>query len=287
MEDRRSLPPHEDELALALLRSAEHDEPSSAAFPKLATALGVGAAVGLGASLPAPAALASSGISGAMAVRWSSSLLGKVLVGVSSFLLVAGGIAFLRHRGTVSARTSVAAPATRGATPASLPAIVPEAPPALNAAASTSTPLSVRAPADDALAIAATEPTPPSSNSSATALGFASTGKSAPSTPSAPPVSAPRVARASSLPEQVLSLDRARVALNSGNAAAALAEISHYRSTWPKGVFLTEASVLEIEALAKSGAVALAGARARAFVTAHPDSPQVERLRALIPSDAR
>ncbi|HTA90992.1 MAG TPA: hypothetical protein VK745_15485, partial [Polyangiaceae bacterium] len=274
MEDRRSLPPHEDELALALLRSAEHDEPSSAAFPKLATALGVGAAVGLGASLPAPAALASSGLSGAMAVRWSSSLLGKVLVGVSSFLLVAGGIAFLRHRVTESTRASVVARATRGATPAVLPIVPPEAPPAVNVAVSvTSTALSARAPAADALAIAATEPTPPSSNSSASVLGFASTGKSTPSTPSAPPVSAPRVARASSLPEQVLSLDRARVALNSGNAAAALAEISHYRSTWPKGVFLTEASVLEIEALAKSGAVALAGMRARAFVTAHPDSP--------------
>jgi hypothetical protein len=285
MEDRRSLPPHEDELALALLRSAEHDEPSSAAYSKLATALGVGAAVGLGASLPAPAALASGGLSGAMALRWSSSLLGKVLVGVSSLLLVAGGIAFLRHRAVQSRRTSVAAQAARGAAPTWLPPIEPEAPRASNAAASaTSTQSSVNAPVA-ALANAATEPTPPSSNSGASALGSASSGKNA--SVSSATASPPRVARASSLPEQVLSLDRARVALNSGDVGVALAEISHYRSTWPKGVFLTEASVLEIEALAKSGATALAGKRARAFVTAHPDSPQVARLRALIPSDAR
>ncbi len=287
MEERRSLPPHEDELSLALLRSAEHDGPSSAAFTKVATALGVGAAVGLGASVPAPAVLASSGLS-TMAVRWSSSLLGKVAVGVSSLMLVAGGIALLRHRASENGRTSVSARAARGAGRALLPATEPDANPVSNAAAALpSTPPSVAAPAT-VLASAATEPTPPSSNGGASPLSVASVGKSA-SAPSAQatPAFATRVAKASSLPEQVLSLDRARVALNSGDASAALAEISRYRGTWPKGVFLTEASVLEIEALAKSGQVALAGKRARAFVAAHPDSPQVARLRALIPSDSR
>ena len=60
-------------------------------------------------------------------------------------------------------------------------------------------------------------------------------------------------------------------------------EIAFYRRSWPKGVFLTEASVLEIEALAKRGEHSLAAKRAQAFVTAHPDSPQADRLRALIP----
>jgi hypothetical protein len=49
-------------------------------------------------------------------------------------------------------------------------------------------------------------------------------------------------------------------------------------------VFLTEASVLEIEALAKRGERSLAATRAQSFVAAHPDSPQAERLRALIPA---
>jgi hypothetical protein len=86
------------------------------------------------------------------------------------------------------------------------------------------------------------------------------------------------------LAEQVQSLDRARVALGTGDAGAALIEIAHYRNAWPQGVFLTEASVLEIEALALRGERSLAAARAAAFVAAHPDSPQAERLRRLIPA---
>ncbi|HYQ28924.1 MAG TPA: hypothetical protein VER04_16950 [Polyangiaceae bacterium] len=78
-------------------------------------------------------------------------------------------------------------------------------------------------------------------------------------------------------------MDRARVALASGNASAALAELSHYRAAWPSGVFLTEASVLEIEALSARGERALARERAAEFVAAHPDSPQADRLRALTP----
>ncbi len=88
----------------------------------------------------------------------------------------------------------------------------------------------------------------------------------------------------SSLAEQVQSLDRARVALGSGDARSALREISRYRKAWPHGVFLTEASVLEIEALAARGERSLAALRAQAFVAAHPDSPQASRLRALIPA---
>jgi hypothetical protein len=63
-----------------------------------------------------------------------------------------------------------------------------------------------------------------------------------------------------------------------------LSEIEHYRKAWPLGVFLTEASVLEIEALAVRGQRSLAASRAAAFVAAHPDSPQAERLRRLIPA---
>jgi hypothetical protein len=90
-----------------------------------------------------------------------------------------------------------------------------------------------------------------------------------------------RASSDSSLAEQVQSLDRARVALGSGDPASALHEIARYRAAWPDGVFLTEASVLEIEALAARGERSLAATRAAAFVAAHPDSPQADRLRAL------
>jgi hypothetical protein len=97
----------------------------------------------------------------------------------------------------------------------------------------------------------------------------------------------PRVSRGSSLAEQVQSLDRARVALAAGDSSSALREIARYRAAWPDGVFLTEASVLEVEALAARGERSLAATRAAAFVAAHPDSPQADRLRALIPSEKR
>ena len=95
MEDRRSLPPHEDDFTRALLRSADGDEPSRAAYTKVAAALGVGTAVGVGASLPIPVA-AVAGASGL--ARWSGSLLGKLaLLGVSGALLIGVGAAFLRR----------------------------------------------------------------------------------------------------------------------------------------------------------------------------------------------
>jgi len=282
MEDRRSLPPYEDELSLALLRSADHDEPSGAAYSKVATALGVSAAVGLGASLPAPAALASSGLSASAAARWSGSVFAKaVVVGVSSVLLVAGGVALLQHRSSTHHAPPVAARLNKGSPGSALAPAV--ARPSLPSPAGALAPV-----------VAAPTPTPnltalPSAAVTAAIAPVVSVPKPvlASNAPNLGAVSAARAPKKSSLPEQVLSLDRARVALNSGDSAGALAEIAHYRSAWPRGVFLTEASVLEIEALAKRGEIVLAGMRAQAFVTAHPDSPQAERLRALIPAGAR
>jgi len=272
MENRRSLPPYEDELSLALLRSADHDEPSAAAYSKVAATLGVSAAVGLGASLPV-AALASSGASASNALRWSGSLFAKgIVVGVSSALLVAAGVGLHRARGSAAPSAEHRAQVEKVArTPAN--AASPVAALARDVPAPTPMPPAIASAAEG----------PASAAASATLRPL----KLAPNAHAAANPSAPRAPQKSSLPEQVLSLDRARVALNSGDPGAALSEIAHYRSTWPRGVFLTEASVLEIEALAKRGEIVLAGMRAQAFVTAHPDCPQAERLRALIPGRAR
>jgi hypothetical protein len=257
MQERRSLPPLDDDFTQALLRSAEVDEPSSAAYAKVAAALGVGTALGVGASLPAPAALVA-GASGASALaRWSGTLAGKLaLLGVSGALLLGAGVALLRHRSAsepLAARSVLAVAPTLTPTPA--PAVA--SPPA-----SGEPSLSV---------VASAAPRHAKTDGSASRSVVR-------------PVHAARAASGSSLSEQVQSLDRARVALSSGDAGAALIEITHYRNAWPKGVFLTEASVLEIEALAKRGERSLAAIRAQAFVAAHPDSPQAERLRALIPA---
>ena len=298
MEDRRSLPPHEDELSLALLRSADHDEPSAAAYSKVATALGVSAAVGLGASLPAPAMLASNGLSASAAARWSSSMFAKVVVvGVSSVLLVAGGLALRAQRAKAHEQAQVV---QRGAVASTAHVVhAPTLPTATDAPSVASMGSSDQAPSpanapSPAGALVNAQAMPPltSSVSSASPPVVVSSRRAlsstnAPTEYGAASESAQRRAKASSLPEQVLSLDRARVALNSGDASGALAEIAHYRNTWPRGVFLEEASVLEIEALAKRGEIVLAGMRAQAYVTAHPDSPQAARLRALIPGQRR
>jgi len=233
MQDRRSLPPLEDDFTRALLRSAEVDEPSGAAYAKVAAALGVGTALGVGASLPAPAALVA-GASGASALaRWSGTLAGKLaLLGVSGALLLGAGVALLRPRSPsepLAARSALAVAPTLTLTPAV--AIAPR-------------PASV----EPSLAVVASAASLHASSGGSAARSFVRPAHAALRTASGSPLSS-----GSSLSEQVQSLDRARVALGSGDTSAALLEIAHYRSAWPRGVFLTEASVLEIEALAKRG----------------------------------
>ena len=80
-----------------------------------------------------------------------------------------------------------------------------------------------------------------------------------------------------------MALDRVRLALSNHRSGDALSEIASYRAHYPRGVFLIEASVLEIEALAAGGQRGLAASRAQAFLAAHPDSPHAARLRALAP----
>ena len=289
--DRRSFPPLDGDFAQALLRSAEADEPSHAAYAKAASALGVGVGLGVGASLAAPALVAS------VAARWSGSALARLAAfGTSGALLVGGGAFLLSGRSpelanaarrasvtsVAAAGTSLARPAPRvafgsGVAAVSASTAAPEALPArLSGRAAGSEGALIAAPAVAALAPSAASA---GARRQAHAAGSPSHGASSwASGPSAP---------GSSLAEQVQSLDRARVALGYGNAGAALSEIAHYRKSWPNGVFLTEASVLEIEALSARGERWRAASLASAFVAAHPDSPQAEHLRALISADKR
>ena len=271
--DRSSLPPLEDDFTRALLGSAESDAPSNAAYAKAAASLGVG--LGVGASLPVPAAVALGAAGGAGLARSSSSLAAKLLaLGVTGALFVGAGVLLVRNSepakpgaGTATLRPShaPAAPAIREQAPAArgLPSRQVEAsvPPLGSGSASAA---AKAKPAPRVAPLAAVHP-----------LGRARR------------VSPARVSADSSLAEQVQSLDRARVALGSGDSSAVLREIAHYRAAWPNGVFLTEASVLEIEALAARGERSLAQARAADFVAAHPDSPQAARLRSLIPAQKR
>ena len=281
---RGSLPPLEDDFSRALLGSAETDGPSNAAYAKAAAALGIGVGLGVGASLPAPAAVAAGAAGAAGIARWSSSLSGKLLaLGVSTGLFVGAAVLLLgssQPSKPASGQASGASPvhATREPWRASSPSLA-------SARQRVSPP--VLAPVSPATAATSTEqlarpaaprpplPAPPAHRAARASAVHAS------------PASSTRGSTGSSLAEQVQSLDRARVALTSGDAGSALREIAHYRAAWPDGVFLTEASVLEIEALAARGERSLARTRAADFVAAHPDSPQADRLRALVPTPKR
>jgi len=289
---RSSFPPQDNDFARALLLSAEHDEPSAAAYAKAASALGVGFGAGLGASVAAPAIAAASMAGVGTAARWSGSVAARLAaLGVSGALLVGAGAFVLHPRSAPSSARPGRSPEVSRA---SLSRVLPARP---------AEPRAMPAPAQLVPAPAQLVPAPaqlvpaPAQLVPAPAPGSAIAAKSAPATPpgALPPASRPQSARPvsvkaqltarSSLAEQVQSLDRARVALGSADPGAALREIARYRQAWPDGVFLTEASVLEIEALAARGERSLAAARASAFVAAHPDSPQVGRLRALMPAE--
>lgn len=88
--------------------------------------------------------------------------------------------------------------------------------------------------------------------------------------------------RASQLREEAAMVADARATLRSGNAAEALRRLEAIRQKFPGGMLGQEREALAIEALAKSGAVDVASARAKDFIARHPTSPHAARLQAFV-----
>ena len=86
-----------------------------------------------------------------------------------------------------------------------------------------------------------------------------------------------------SLADEVAALDEARRTLSRGDANGALAALDGYNRTFPRGVLRETASVLRVEALARSGNRAAAVALAQRLLRAHPKSPYAVKLRSLVP----
>jgi outer membrane protein assembly factor BamD (BamD/ComL family) len=84
------------------------------------------------------------------------------------------------------------------------------------------------------------------------------------------------------LADEIAALDVARRALASGDASGALKALDDYRHKFPRGAMSFEASVLNIEALAKSGNMDAARALGHKFLAQNPNSPHAERVRRLI-----
>jgi hypothetical protein len=96
--------------------------------------------------------------------------------------------------------------------------------------------------------------------------------------PSAPSRRASKTAtpdNGADLSEQLRLIDAARSAVAAGNAGAASAALSSYRTRFPRGPFGQEAAVLQIQTLDLQGNHAEAAARARSFLARHPNSPHV------------
>lgn len=82
--------------------------------------------------------------------------------------------------------------------------------------------------------------------------------------------------------KELALLDRARKALGTGDASAALAALAKHDRRFPHGELGLEAELLRVEALEASGDNAAAAHRARAFLAAHPHSPYTARVKTLL-----
>ncbi len=102
------------------------------------------------------------------------------------------------------------------------------------------------------------------------------------SEPKKPTVSSTPAARADSsdgIAAELRSLDRARQALSTGNAARALSMLDAHAKEYPRGSLSLEAEVLRIQALARMGQRQAASSRAKAFLRRHPGSVFSSRVR--------
>jgi hypothetical protein len=89
---------------------------------------------------------------------------------------------------------------------------------------------------------------------------------------------------ASSLAEELASLDSARALLARGDSAGALVRLDAHGRAYPKGRLQLEAEVLRIDALTKNGQTSLAKKRAETFLHKHPNSVLASRVRMLLGS---
>ena len=81
------------------------------------------------------------------------------------------------------------------------------------------------------------------------------------------------------LTEELAAVDAASSALRAGDGAGAIRMLDEYARRFPRGRLRLEASVLRIEALAKTGQRAEASRRAKAFLKRYPNSVLAPRLK--------
>jgi hypothetical protein len=265
----------DDELEMLLLRSAEGDEPSANALPKVAAALGIGAAT-LGAATSA--VLVEQALVGSAAAKPITlvSVLKWLGVGMTAGALAGGTahVAFRPARTGALALSAVTAPTPVPAAQRELrplaPSLIPPPPPDEDEDEEVTEEEAPPSPTN-AAARAAARPDAPRAPAAAPPHGSTASFAADP-----PPAATPE--QVSALSEEVRSLDAARRELTAGHAAAALAAIDNYRARFPQGSLRTEATVLRVEALLRSGDRAGAEREAHVIVRAAPGSRHAARV---------
>ena len=283
-ELRPLLSQHDDEFELALLRSADHDEPSGRGKLRIAAALGIGvgaAASSLAAASGSAAAVSSgaataSGVSGAGAKVGLSAVLKSLAIGTATGAVTLGTLHYADML-----------PAPFRATPS----VVSQAAPRPTPAAANPV-LSVPAPTGGADSVGVAEASrelAPNVGTDRRRQKLDRPKPVAPPEPVAEPALPEAVAepepseapKAQSIAGEIAEIDRIRGRLRDGQAAGALSDLERYFRSSPTRVLQTEASLLRIDALVALGERQRASTLAREFIARQPTSRYAERLRQL------
>jgi TolA-binding protein len=204
----------------------------------------------------------------ALGLKGAASLAPMVAKPVLSSIASFGGVVALVVAGVVGYRL------TRPRPPAAAPVSAPTRAPAASATA-LETPLG----STPAERVEATANSAPASAVTARPAAAAS------STPGLTPRSTAADAK-HELREEIALIDAARAAVQSRSSVQALALLRRYETSYPRGAFSPEATVLRIEALAQSGQRAQAAALAQRFLSQYPDTPLAARVTRAVGSSA-
>ncbi|HMJ12586.1 MAG TPA: hypothetical protein VK524_14275 [Polyangiaceae bacterium] len=111
--------------------------------------------------------------------------------------------------------------------------------------------------------------------------------RSEPKTPARRAQPAPSASeKTDTLSPEIAVLDEARKQLLNGDSAHALQQLETYRTRFATGRLTSEATVLRVEALARSGQRESAERLGRSFIAANPNDPLVDRVRAILKQHA-
>lgn len=230
-----------------MLRAGASEQPSDAALERALTAAGVSAVMLTATTTSAAgtgAATATAAAASGVFSKWS-----VVALVVTSVAGLATGVTIAWH-----------------APPRPAPAFVPR-PPATSGAAPSIRPHAVA----------------PANGPAAPATGAApERPRSARSAGSGDPATETAAAPDSVLPEETKCVDRARAAIASGNATAALAALDDYESRFPVRHYAPEALYLRMTALVAQGNTDAARRVAAHLLEAYPKSAQASRAQALL-----